>query len=129
VKTVTGYQRTLRRLAVRDDKLVSRALSSDKANRAASHLDDKTYAFVRLGAMISVGASVESMRPVVEAAQEAGASPEEIAGTLIAVMPATGVPRIVAAAPAIGLSLGYDVMSALERLEQKPAGRRQKEAR
>jgi 4-carboxymuconolactone decarboxylase len=127
--TVSGYQQTLRRLAVRDDKFVSRALSSDKANRAASHLDDKTYAFVRLGAMISVGASVQSMRPVVEAAQEAGATPEEIVGTLVAVMPATGVPRIVAAAPAIGLSIGYDVMSALERLDQTPAVHPQKEAR
>jgi hypothetical protein len=29
-------------------------------------------------------------------------------------MPVTGVPRTVAAAPAIGLAIGYDVLDALE---------------
>ncbi len=115
--TVVEYQETLRDLAVRDDELVRRALSSTKANRRASHLDDKTYAFVRLSAMISVAASIQSMRPIVEAAQEAGATPEQIVGTLLAVMPATGVPRIVAAAPAVGLALGYDVFDAIEHLD------------
>ena len=115
--TVVEYQETLRDLAVRDDELVRRALSSTKANRTASHLDDKTYAFVRLSAMISVAASIQSMRPIVEAAQEAGATPEQIVGTLLAVMPATGVPRIVAAAPAVGLALGYDVFDAIEHLD------------
>jgi 4-carboxymuconolactone decarboxylase len=127
--TVTEYQRTLRGLAVRDDKLMRRALRSEKANQSVSHLDDKTYAFVRLGAMIAVGASVQSMRPIVEAAQDAGATPEEIVGTLLAVMPVSGEARTVAAAPAIGLSIGYDVFNALESLDQAPAARRQKEAR
>jgi alkylhydroperoxidase/carboxymuconolactone decarboxylase family protein YurZ len=125
--TVTKYQTTLRLLAVRDDELIRRVLSSDKANRTASHLDEKTYAFVRLGALVSIGASVQSLRPIVEAAQRAGATPEEIVGTLVAVMPTTGVPRIVAAAPAIGLSIGYDVMSALEQLDEIPATQAPKE--
>jgi alkylhydroperoxidase/carboxymuconolactone decarboxylase family protein YurZ len=119
--SVTEYQTVLRRLAVRDDKLVRRALSSDKVNRSASRLDDKTYAFVRLSAMISIGASEQSLRPIVEAAQEAGASPEEVVGTLLAVMPVTGVPRVVAAAPAIGLAIGYDVFNALELPDPTPA--------
>jgi alkylhydroperoxidase/carboxymuconolactone decarboxylase family protein YurZ len=127
--TVTKYQTTLRLLAVRDDELVRRVLSSDKANRSASHLDEKAYAFVRLGAMISIGASVQSLRPIVEAAQRAGATPEEIVGTLVAVMPTTGVPRIVATAPAIGLSLGYDVFNALEQLDELPATHAPKEQR
>jgi hypothetical protein len=55
------------------------------------------------------------VRPIVEAAEEAGATREQIVGTLVAAMPATGVPRIVAAAPAIGLSLDYDVFDALEQ--------------
>ena len=122
----TEYQTTLRLLAVPDDALIERSLSSDRANRAESHLDDKTYAFVRLGALISVGASVESLRPMVESAQRAGATREEIVGTLVAVMPAIGVPRIVAAAPAVGLSLGYDVFEALEKPDHASttAGRR-----
>ena len=127
--TVTKYQTTLRLLAVRDDALIRRVLSSDKANRAASRLDEKSYAFVRLGAMISIGASVQSLRPIVEAALRAGATPEEVVGTLVAVMPATGVPRVVAAAPAVGLSMGYDVMNALERLDETPAAHAPKEPR
>jgi alkylhydroperoxidase/carboxymuconolactone decarboxylase family protein YurZ len=111
---MTEYHSTLRRLAVRDDKLITCALSSESGNRAASRLDPKTYAFVRLSAMIAVGASEYTLRPVVEAAQEAGATTEEIVGTLLAVMPVTGVPRAVAAAPAIGLAIGYDVLDALE---------------
>jgi 4-carboxymuconolactone decarboxylase len=111
---MTEYHSTLRRLAVRDDKLIRRALSSDRSNLSVSRLDPKTYAFVRLSAMIAVGASEHTLRPVVEAAQEAGATPEEVVGTLLAVMPVTGVPRTVAAAPAIGLAIGYDVLDALE---------------
>jgi alkylhydroperoxidase/carboxymuconolactone decarboxylase family protein YurZ len=113
--TVTDYQTTLRLLAVRDNAFVERALASETANRVESALDERTYAFVRLAVMISVGASVQSLRPIVEAAEEAGATREQIVGTLVAAMPATGVPRIVAAAPTVGLSLDYDVFDALEQ--------------
>ena len=126
--TVTEYQTTLRLLAVRDDALIERSLSSEAANRAASCLDLRTYACVRLGAMISVGASVQSLRPAVEAAQRAGVTSEEIVGTLLAVMPTTGVPRIVAVAPAIGLSLGYDVFHALEEMSEIPTAHVREEA-
>jgi alkylhydroperoxidase/carboxymuconolactone decarboxylase family protein YurZ len=123
--TVTDYQTTLRLLAVRDNAFVERALASETANRAESGLDERTYAFVRLAVMISVGASVQSLRPIVEAAEEAGATREQIVGTLVAAMPATGVPRIVATAPAIGLSLDYDVFDALEQPDRAhtPLGR------
>jgi 4-carboxymuconolactone decarboxylase len=127
--TATDYQSTLRRLAVRDDKLVRRVLSSDKTNRSASRLDSKSYAFARLSAMIAVGASEQTLRPAVEAAQDAGASSEEIVGTLLAVMPVTGVPRIVAVAPAIGLAIGYDVFNALEHPDPTPVVPTRKDAR
>jgi 4-carboxymuconolactone decarboxylase len=41
-------------------------------------------------------------------------SHDEIVGTLIAVLPIVGVPRVVSAAPNLGLALGYDVANALE---------------
>jgi len=47
----------------------------------------------------------------------AGASHEEIVGTLIAVLPTVGVGRVVTAAPNLGLAMGYDVTDALELVE------------
>jgi len=38
-------------------------------------------------------------------------------GSLIVLIPVVGVPRVVAAAPNLGLALGYDVGDALEALE------------
>jgi 4-carboxymuconolactone decarboxylase len=48
---------------------------------------------------------------------DAGASYDEIVGTLIAVMPIVGVARVVSAAPNLGLALGYDVSAALELVD------------
>ena len=53
----------------------------------------------------------------VEAGLEAGASYDEIVGTLIAVIPIVGVARVVSAAPNLGLALGYDVAEALELVD------------
>jgi len=105
----------LRSLAIRDDAFVQDALASDAANLARSHLDPKTHAIVRLGALIAVGAADEpSYRQIVDDARRAGATTDEIVGALVAVMAATGVPRVIAAAPAVGLAIGYDVQAALE---------------
>ena len=48
---------------------------------------------------------------------EAGASRDEMVGTLIAVIPIVGVARVVSAAPNLALALGYDVSEALERVD------------
>jgi alkylhydroperoxidase/carboxymuconolactone decarboxylase family protein YurZ len=53
----------------------------------------------------------------VQAGLEAGATYDEIVGTLIAVMPIVGIARVVAAAPNLALALGYDVSEALEVLD------------
>ncbi len=53
----------------------------------------------------------------VETAVRHGATVDEIVGTLIAVLPAVGTGRVVAAAPNLGLALGYDVNQALEHLD------------
>ncbi|HET8812316.1 MAG TPA: hypothetical protein VFM67_06955, partial [Gaiella sp.] len=52
-----------------------------------------------------------------EAALEVGVTREELVGALVAVLPIVGVPRVVSAAPNLGLALGYDVGDALEALE------------
>ena len=111
---VDEYKLTLRRLAVRDDRYIDAVLSEEHANVTLSGLDARAHALVRVAALIAMDAAPPSYMSAVEAGLQAGASHEEIVGTLIAVMPIVGMARIVAAAPNLGLALGYDVAEALE---------------
>jgi alkylhydroperoxidase/carboxymuconolactone decarboxylase family protein YurZ len=111
---VDDYKATLRRLAVRDDGYIEALLQADRRNAVFAGLDERSHALVRLGAMIALDASPAAYMCSVEAALEADASYEEIVGTLIALLPVVGVPRVVSAAPNLGLALGYDVAEALE---------------
>jgi alkylhydroperoxidase/carboxymuconolactone decarboxylase family protein YurZ len=108
------FERTLRRLAIRDDRFLESLLADDCANVAASRLDRKAHALVQLGALIALDAAPPSFEASADAALEAGATFDEIVGTLIAVLPAVGVVRVNSAAPKLALGLGYDVEAALE---------------
>ena len=111
------YQLTLRRLTVRDDRFVASVLGSEAACSDFSHLDGKSQALVRIGALIALDAAPQSYAACVEAARYAGASENEIVGTLVAAMSVVGAPRVVSAAPKLGLALGYDLDAALEQDE------------
>jgi 4-carboxymuconolactone decarboxylase len=111
---VEDYKATLRRLAVRDDRYIEALLQTDRQNAAFAGLDDRSHALVRLGALIALDASPAAYMSSLEAALDAGASHEEVVGTLIALLPIVGVPRVVSAAPNLGLAMGYDVAAALE---------------
>ena len=87
------------------------------AGAPASGLDERTSALVRLGALISAGSSLPSYRRTIAAARVAGATPDEMVATLIAVAPTVGLSRVVSAAPSIALVLGYDIDAALEHLD------------
>jgi 4-carboxymuconolactone decarboxylase len=109
------YRDCLRRLALRDEALVSEVLANEPS-RAASGLDAKTHALVRLSATIALDAGQSSYQHAVERALAAGATTDEIVGTLVAVISLTGVPRAASAAPKLGLALGYDVDAAFEEV-------------
>lgn len=111
---------TLRRLAIRDRAFSESVRGSDELNVAASGLTPKIHALVQLGALIALDASVESYSPCVDAARSHGATDEEIVGALVAIVPLVGEPRVVSAAPKLGLALGYDLDAALE--DSDPAG-------
>jgi 4-carboxymuconolactone decarboxylase len=111
---VADYEETLRKLSVRQDDYVDRLLADDHANEAASQLDGKTHALVRVAALVAVDAAPPSYMDAIAAAQRWGASSDEIVGCLIALLPTVGVARVVSAAPKVGLALGYDVDAALE---------------
>ena len=110
------YTDRLRRLALGDEVLVAAVLAGEP-NREESGLDDKIHALVRLGTTVAVDGAQTSYQLAVERALAAGATPDEIAGTLLAVVGLTGVPRAVASAPKLALALGYDVEAALEGLD------------
>jgi 4-carboxymuconolactone decarboxylase len=111
---VTDYKDTLRRLAVRDDRYIDSLLRADRDEALLAGMDARSHALARIGALIALDAGPPAFMSAVEAALNAGVSHDEIVGTLIAVVPIVGVPRVVSAAPNLGLALGYDVANALE---------------
>jgi len=99
---------------VRDDRYIGALLSEDRVNAALSGIDPRSHALLRVAALIALDAAPPSYMSAVDAGLEAGASYDEIVGTLIAVL---GVTRVVSAAPNLALALGYDVAEALEALD------------
>lgn len=106
---------TLRKLAVHDDAYIESVLACGLRETAPSGLDAKTQAMVRLGALAAVAATPTAYMCAIEAALAAGATEQDIAGILTALLPTLGPDRVAAAAPGLGLALGYDVDEALER--------------
>jgi alkylhydroperoxidase/carboxymuconolactone decarboxylase family protein YurZ len=111
---VEPHETTLAKLAIADDSYYESLLARDSANLAESHLDEKTHALVRVGALVAMDAAYPGYMWAVDAARRRGATDEEIVGCLIATLPALGVAKIVSATPKLALALGYDVTSALE---------------
>ena len=111
------YKLTLRKLALRDDRYIAALLGEERANATLAGIDPRSHALLRIAALIAMDAAPPSYMSAVEAGLDAGASYDEIVGTLIAVMPIVGVARVVSAAPNLALALGYDVSAALELVD------------
>ncbi|MGL6277983.1 MAG: carboxymuconolactone decarboxylase family protein, partial [Gaiella sp.] len=128
---VDPFDVTLRRLTVRDTRYLQGLAASSPDNLEASGLDARSHALVRIAALIALGAGVQSYAGCVDAARAAGATDEEIAGTLVATLPLLGEARVITEAPKLGLALGYDVEGALEAPDPiaTPAGPPQATAR
>ncbi|MFL6271886.1 MAG: carboxymuconolactone decarboxylase family protein [Actinomycetes bacterium] len=110
----------LRRLALHDEECIRSVLAMDLKDDGTSGLDPKTHALIRLGALLALGAAPVSYHWTVGAALDAGATAEEILGTLIAVAPISGVARVVLAIPDVALPIGYDIDAAFEELDDDP---------
>ncbi len=104
----------LRQLTIGVGRFFDEALCSEEGDLTASRLCPKEHALVQIGALIALDAAPQSYVPYVESARQAGASAEEIVGTLVAAIPVLGAPRVVSAAPKLGLALGYDLDAELE---------------
>jgi alkylhydroperoxidase/carboxymuconolactone decarboxylase family protein YurZ len=114
---MVDYRETLRSLALNDERFLDSVLGMGRDTVPASGLDPKTHALVRLGAALAIDAAPSSYQSGVEVALAAGASLDEIVGTLIAVAPTIGLARVVSAAPELALAIGYDIDAALEAPE------------
>jgi 4-carboxymuconolactone decarboxylase len=99
-------ERTLRRLALNDERYLRSALADPGIS---SDLDAKTQSLIRLGTLLAIGAGTVSLRCTVELAAAAGASDDEIVGVLLVIAPAVGHARVVGVAPHLALALGYDL--------------------
>jgi 4-carboxymuconolactone decarboxylase len=78
-------------------------------NLEASGLDPKTYALANIAALIAADAAPASYVFQVAFALDAGVTPEEILGLLVALNPTVGNVRIVSAAAEIAFALGIDL--------------------
>jgi len=79
-----------------------------------SGLDVRTYALVRLGAVVAAGESGEGYDRHVAAALDQGVTLDEIIGVLVALLPTVGVTRVTEAAP--------DIFGAIGRVARRPPG-------
>jgi 4-carboxymuconolactone decarboxylase len=108
------HEERLRALAINDRRFVNEILRLGLDTVEASRLAPKTHAVAQLAALLAVGAAPSSYHETVQAALAAGASYDEIIGVLIAIVPAVGLARVVAAAPELGLAVGFDAAASLE---------------
>jgi 4-carboxymuconolactone decarboxylase len=108
------FQETMRRLAMIDEGFVEDEAGLVLGQVAASALDPKTVALLRVGACVANGSSAVCLEWSAGRAMAAGASEDEIADVLLALIPVTGLGRVVSAAPDLATALGYDVSAALE---------------
>lgn len=107
-----------RRLTIGDPGLLASVTGPGGRPFDAVWLDARTEALLQIGALIALDAPPSSYRPVVEAAQRAGARLEELLAVLVAVAGEVGSARVISAAPKIAMAAGYDVEAALEGMDQ-----------
>ncbi len=109
VATESDTHDIFRGVAQHDPTVLEGLLMARLDNQAQSGLDPRTYALVNIAALVALDAAPASYIFQIGLALEAGVSPEEILGILIALNPVVGNARIVAAAPEIALALGVDL--------------------
>jgi hypothetical protein len=114
-------EEVLRKLTMADPAYLG-GLMPPGAGRAASALDARSVALVRLSSSITAGSAGSMLRQRVSDALGAGLGFEEIVATLVALVPTLGVDRIVAVAPDLARALDYDIDAAFEELDPAPTG-------
>ena len=108
------FQEILRKLTMIDEGFVEDQAVLGLGLTGLSALDARTATLLRLGASVAIGAPEVCLEWSAGRALAAGATEEEIAEVLLAIVPVAGLARVVAAAPEVATALGYDITAALE---------------
>ncbi len=90
------------------------AVGLRESHLEATGLDPRTFALVKIAALIALDAPPASYAWQVANALEDGATPQDIVGVLRAVAPQVGGPKLVAAAPELMLALGLSLPEGVE---------------
>ncbi len=77
-------------------------------------LDEPSRAIARVAAMIANDGSAQMFRWAIDDALDAGVTPDEVVGVMLAIAPLVGNARIANSAPKVALALDYDLDEALE---------------
>lgn len=98
-------------LALGDIEVLGEALERREEAREDIGLDPRTFALVKIAALVALDSPPASYLWQVSNAIEAGCTPSEILGVLRTIAPQVGGPRAVAAAPEIMIALGLSLPS------------------
>jgi len=114
---ISRYQETLRRLAMVDEAFVGCQAGLGLAPAGRLALDAKTVSLLQLAVSVATGSPGVCLEWSTARAMAAGATDDEIADVLLAIAPVVGLGRVVCAAPDVATALGYDIVAALEELD------------
>jgi len=103
--------RALSGLAMGDADILEEALDLREAAREDSGLDPRSFALVKIAALIALDSPPASYLWQISNAIEAGTSPRDILGVLRAIAPQVGGPKAISAAPEIMVALGLSLPS------------------
>jgi 4-carboxymuconolactone decarboxylase len=99
----------LKGLSAGEVEFLESAVGLREAQLERTGLDARTFALVKIAALIALDAPPASYAWQITNALEDGATAEDILGVLRAVAPQVGGPKVVAAAPEVMLALGLDL--------------------
>jgi alkylhydroperoxidase/carboxymuconolactone decarboxylase family protein YurZ len=99
----------LAELALGDPELLGEGLEMRAEMQRRSGLDPRSFALVKIAALIALDAPPASYLWQVGNALDAGATPEDLIGVLRAIAPQVGGPKTVAAAPELMVALGLSL--------------------
>lgn len=96
-------------LAMGDLEVLGEAFEMREGARESSGLDARSFALVKIAALVALDSPPASYLWQISNAVAAGATAQDIMGVLRAVAPQVGGPRTVAAAPEIMVALGLSL--------------------
>jgi 4-carboxymuconolactone decarboxylase len=100
---------TLSGLSAGDRDVLETAVGLREHNREGSGMDARTFALVKIAALIALDAPPASYAWQIANALEEGATAEDFIGVLRAVAAQVGGPRVIAAAPEIMVAMGLAI--------------------